>query len=103
MQTVGLAGAIVNNLLVFVFDKSDKLNQRLDTPTQIEGKPMQNKSLKLLKRSEVIDLLGVSKSTLVRWVQAGRFPRPIYLTADTPRWAQDDVSDWLAKREAASA
>lgn len=64
---------------------------------------MQNKSLKLLKRSDVIDLLGVSKSTLVRWVQAGRFPRPIYLSADTPRWAQDDVSDWLAKREAASA
>lgn len=51
-------------------------------------------SCKLLRRSEVLDLIGISKSTLHAWVNAGRFPRPVQLGPRARRWRECEVDDW---------
>lgn len=41
-------------------------------------------------------LLPVSESTLWRWVQAGKFPRPVKLSERVSAWKVGTVRAWLA-------
>ena len=39
---------------------------------------------------------GVSKSTLLRWEQLGRFPRRVHLSTQRPVWRTSEVRAFLA-------
>ena len=52
----------------------------------------------LLVSSEVAEAIGVSKATLNRWVQEGKFPRPRMING-SPRWTNLAVGLWIAMRE----
>ena len=55
--------------------------------------------LKLIRKREVCDLLGVSVWSLDRWVRLRQFPAPIYVTDDAPsRWRVRDIEAWLTKK-----
>jgi predicted DNA-binding transcriptional regulator AlpA len=59
-------------------------------------------NLRLLLKSELSRQLGVSTFTLDRWVKAGKFPRPIFVTDHAPaRWRLRDIETWLMKRQIA--
>ncbi|MFT3799070.1 helix-turn-helix transcriptional regulator [Microbacterium sp.] len=57
---------------------------------------------RLLRTDEVAAWLSVSKSTLVRWRQAGEGPAVYWLAEGVPRYRAADVEVWLAARTAAS-
>jgi len=44
--------------------------------------------------------LGVHRTTLFRWVRAGTFPPPIYLTPTKPVWPAADYDAWCDARAA---
>ena len=46
--------------------------------------------------------LGISKPTLWRWVKAGKFPKPVKLSAKTSAWRAEDVRAWMDERKAAA-
>ena len=53
-------------------------------------------------RQIVGQLLPVTKSTLYRWIKAGKFPKPIHLSQGADRkqgevslWRVSDVEKWL--------
>ena len=50
----------------------------------------------LLRLSQVLAMVGLSKSTLYRKVKAGLFPAPIKLSANLVVWRQQDVVEWIA-------
>jgi hypothetical protein len=50
---------------------------------------------RMLKSSEVAELLGVTPSTLSRWRSLGVGPRVYWLSKSCPRYREDDVRDWL--------
>lgn len=50
---------------------------------------------------KVREYLGISRSTLLRAVDAGEFPRPVKLTANCVAWPAAEVEAWAAKRIAA--
>lgn len=54
---------------------------------------------KLLRREELAKLLGVSLSTINRWVKAGKFPKPIKLGHRVVVWLSCDVEDFLMKQK----
>jgi predicted DNA-binding transcriptional regulator AlpA len=59
-------------------------------------------ALKLIRKSEVARHLGVSPWTVDRWVKAGTFPRPIFVSDRAPaRWRVVDVAAWLDRRKTA--
>jgi predicted DNA-binding transcriptional regulator AlpA len=59
-------------------------------------------NLRLLLKSDLSRELGVSIWTIDRWVKAGRFPKPIFVSEAAPaRWRLRDVEAWLAKRQVA--
>lgn len=53
---------------------------------------------RLLTRREVEKALSVSRSTLLRWIEAGKFPRPIRLGARSLRWPAESVDDFVKAR-----
>jgi len=57
-----------------------------------------------LRRPAVLSLIGVSKATLYRWIEAGMFPQSIALTPtrSTVAWSAAAVHAWIADKLAAN-
>ena len=49
---------------------------------------------RLLRRQEVQQLLGLSKSTLYELMADDRFPRPVRIAARAVRWRASDIAAW---------
>lgn len=52
----------------------------------------------LINAHETACTLGVSRPTLAKMIDEGRFPQPTMLTPTLRRWRRGDVQDWLMKR-----
>lgn len=49
---------------------------------------------RLLRRAEVMDRVGLSKSTLYSRISAGTFPKPVALGSSV-RWVESEVEAWI--------
>ncbi|HCE92405.1 MAG TPA: transcriptional regulator [Acidovorax sp.] len=49
---------------------------------------------------ELCQTYGLSRSTIYRLVEAGRFPKPIKISAKAVGWISTDLDEWLANRGA---
>tara|TARA_S200002703_G_scaffold25249_1_gene21799 strand:- start:386 stop:724 length:339 start_codon:yes stop_codon:yes gene_type:complete len=50
---------------------------------------------KLLTLKQVIEIVSLSKSTIYRWIESGRFPKPLNIGGNSVRWKTSDVHDWI--------
>ena len=59
-------------------------------------------SIQYVKIGDITKMLGVSRSTIYKWVETDVFPKPVHFgNADknsTVRWIQDEIEEWLANR-----
>jgi len=53
----------------------------------------------LLRKPEVLSRLGISKSTLTRWVENGTFPPPVQIGPRAVGWFAHDLEAFLASRQ----
>lgn len=58
---------------------------------------------KLLKVGEISEWLGVSRSTIYKWISEGRFPSPIKFGATdrsrvAARWEESTIEQWIKDR-----
>jgi prophage regulatory protein len=58
----------------------------------------QRSGVRILRQRQVLELLGISGSTLWQWVKDGRFPRPIPLGPNSVAWLQDEIDQHLLGR-----
>jgi prophage regulatory protein len=58
----------------------------------------------LLRLPAVLALIGVSRTTLYRWIALGQFPRPRSLTPNgsTVAWLAAEVEAWITSKPATS-
>ncbi|OOG64846.1 hypothetical protein B0E46_05465 [Rhodanobacter sp. B04] len=58
----------------------------------------------LLRLKAVLQHIGVSRTTLYRWIHAGHFPRPRSLTPNgsTVAWLAAEVEAWINSKPATS-
>ena len=54
--------------------------------------------MELLTRNDIAKKLGVSIHTLIRWQNAGSFPKPIALPGHSVRWEAATIEEWLKER-----
>ena len=54
----------------------------------------------ILSISNVVESVGVSRSTLWRMVRTGRFPQPLTISVRRRGWCRTDVEAWLEARRA---
>lgn len=50
---------------------------------------------KLLRRRTVETITGLSKSTLYKLIDEGRFPRPVKIGARAVAWRNTDITNWI--------
>ena len=50
---------------------------------------------RILRLPAVLDLTGLSRVTIWRYVKAGSFPTPLRLGARAVGWRQSDVHAWI--------
>lgn len=55
--------------------------------------------MRVLRLSEVQDKTGLARSTLYKYIDAGRFPRPISLGGKAKGWIDAEVHGWLQERQ----
>jgi prophage regulatory protein len=53
----------------------------------------------ILRRPQVEQRTGLSRSTLYQYIQDGHFPRPRALGPRAVGWLESDVDAWIAARE----
>ena len=51
---------------------------------------------RLIRRDEVQQMCGISRSELYRQVADGRFPRPVRVGLRAVRWRRSEVEAWIA-------
>ena len=51
--------------------------------------------LRLLRITEVIDMVGASRASVYRWERAGDFPRRRKLSAHRVGWIQSEIETWI--------
>ena len=54
---------------------------------------------RLLKTREVMEMLGVARSTIYEKMRIGDFPTPIKLGVRDNRWRKAEIEAWLANKE----
>lgn len=54
---------------------------------------------RILRLREVIQTVGLGRSSVYRLIHKGMFPRPIKLSERAVGWNAGAVSDWLAERQ----
>ena len=56
---------------------------------------------RILRTPEVVELTGLSKTTLWRWVRSGDFPMPVKLGSLGTRsigWREGEIERWIEGR-----
>ena len=54
--------------------------------------------MKILRRSEVVARVGLSRATIYRMISSGEFPRSVRIGVRATGWCSDEVEEWLASR-----
>ena len=70
----------------------------LSLPFQTQGRELMPKQVtapRFLRLPEVLNLVGVTRSTLYRWMEAGTFPKQISVGGNTVVWVESAVTDWM--------
>ena len=52
----------------------------------------------LLRRQQVIDRVGLSRSSLYSYMSRNLFPRPIKIGVRAVAWSETAINDWIAGR-----
>jgi prophage regulatory protein len=52
---------------------------------------------RLITIAEVVDRVGVNRSTVYRRIRTGEFPPPVHLGTRTSRWRESEVNAWIGK------
>jgi prophage regulatory protein len=55
---------------------------------------------RLLRRQQVIDLVGLSRSTIYSYMSKNLFPRPIKIGVRAVAWDAHLLAEWIANRPA---
>jgi len=55
---------------------------------------------KLLRVNAVLEMLGVGRSTLYRWIKSGTFPAPRVVGGSSTMvfWTCEEVEEWIVSR-----
>ncbi|MBF0361982.1 MAG: AlpA family phage regulatory protein [Oligoflexia bacterium] len=54
---------------------------------------------KILRKTQLFSMVNLSGSTIDRNEKKGEFPRRVRLSSRAVGWNEDDILDWIQKRE----
>jgi prophage regulatory protein len=51
--------------------------------------------MRLIKLRDVMDITGLGRSTVYKYVASGDFPKPVSLGVRAVAWVEEEVQDWI--------
>ena len=57
--------------------------------------------MRLIKLSEVLNITGLSRATVYRFMAKDEFPKSVSLGANSVAWVEGEVEDWILAKVAA--
>lgn len=63
-------------------------------PNEISGQS----GTRLLRLKDVQDRVGLGRSTIYRWMDEEKFPRPHSISSYCVRWLESDIDIWIASK-----
>jgi len=54
--------------------------------------------MRFLKLKEVIQMTGISKTTIYRLMETSSFPAQYQITENMVRWKEGDISEWMQQK-----
>lgn len=63
-----------------------------------QEKNMNITSLRLLRLREVMQVVGLKKSTIYNMIKQGTFPKPIKISSRAVAWLADAIMTWINMR-----
>lgn len=70
---------------------------------EIDDYAQENEKPRLVSTKYVMNALGVSRTTLWRWVSSGSFPKPMNLGPMRTVWQPCDIDEFVEKLKAAGS
>lgn len=61
-----------------------------------------SESLSIIRKPQLLDRLGFSKSTLYKMISKGEFPPPVHISTRVSGWPSSEIDDWIKQRVAES-
>ena len=58
---------------------------------------------RLLRLSEVQHRVGLGRSTIYRWMEDGKFPKPHSIGGYSVRWLESDINGWITSKTSLDA
>ena len=55
-------------------------------------------AIKILRIREVMELLGIKRTTIYAMIKRGEFPEPIRLSPGAVGWRVDEITAWMESR-----
>lgn len=71
------------------------------TDTQPDITSIDAKPTRLIRIKQVIEITGLSKTTIYDLGHAGRFPKPVRLSEKAVAWVEAEINAWIEERIAA--
>ena len=69
----------------------------------VRAPAMPTSAQQILRLPNVVALVGLSRTTILRLISLGQFPQPIKLTERSLGWRLSEVEEYLATREKKAA
>ena len=54
--------------------------------------------MRILRIKEVVQITGLSSSSIYKQIRLGDFPRGVKLTSRSTGWSSEDIDDWIKSR-----
>ena len=51
----------------------------------------------LIPVSEVVKRTGLCRASVLRFVERGTFPKPVFPAPRMPRWRADEIESWIER------
>lgn len=55
---------------------------------------------RIIRKGELLSILGISDPSLYRWERAGKFPRRLQLGGNSVGWLASEVDAWITAKAA---
>ena len=54
--------------------------------------------MRIIRRTDVQKMTGLSRSTIYKWMDEGLFPKPVKLGPRAVGWVEDYIDTWINDR-----
>ena len=54
--------------------------------------------VRLIRRAEVMERVGLSKSSIYKRMTAKQFPKPVSIGGGRVAWVESDINNWIDQR-----